>query len=57
MARKTPVSRGNQKVILQCIHQNCVSCGQKMWCDYDNFRTIRSLSELETKLIQSILLP
>lgn len=44
MVRKTPVPKANQEVILKCIHQNCPSCGQKMWSDYDNFRTIRTLS-------------
>ncbi len=44
MARKTPVPKAHQKVVLNCIHQNCPSCGQKMWSDYDNFRTIRTLS-------------
>lgn len=44
MARKMPVPEANQKVVLNCIYQNCPSCGQKMWSDYDNFRTIRTLS-------------
>ena len=44
MARKTSVPKANQKVVLKCIHHNCPSCGQKMWSDYDNFRTIRTLS-------------
>ncbi len=43
MARKTSVPRANREVVLECIHQNCPSCGQKMWSDYDNFRTIRTL--------------
>ena len=44
MARKTPVPKANREVVLECIHQNCLSCGQKMWSDYNNFRTIRTLS-------------
>lgn len=44
MARKKPVPKANQTVVLNCIHQNCPSCGQKMWSDYDNLRTIRTLS-------------
>ena len=44
MARKKSVPQANQEVILECIHQNCASCGQKMWSDYDNWRTIRTLS-------------
>ena len=44
MARKKPVPEANQKIVLNCIHQNCPSCGQKMWSDYDNLRTIRTLS-------------
>ncbi|MBE9045356.1 hypothetical protein IQ255_13275 [Pleurocapsales cyanobacterium LEGE 10410] len=44
MVRKTSVPQANQEVILECIHQNCPSCGQKMWSDYDNWRTIRTLS-------------
>lgn len=44
MARKTPVPQANQEVVLECIHSNCLSCGQKMWNDYDNLRTLRTLS-------------
>ena len=44
MARKKSVPQANQEVVLECIHQNCPSCGQKMWSDYDNWRTIRTLS-------------
>ncbi len=44
MARKTPAPKANREVSLNCIHQTCPSCGQKMWRDYDNFRTIRTLS-------------
>ena len=43
MVRKTSVPQANQKLLLECIHQNCPSCGQKMWSDYDNQRTIRTL--------------
>jgi hypothetical protein len=43
MARKTSVPPANREVVLECIHQNCPSCGQKMWSDYDNERTIRTL--------------
>ena len=44
MARKTPVPQANQEVVLECIHPNCPSCGRKMWNDYDNLRTLRTLS-------------
>ena len=44
MARKTAVPPANQEFILECTHQNCPSCGHLMWNDYDNFRTIRTLS-------------
>lgn len=44
MVRKKSVPQANQEVVLACIHQNCTSCGQKMWSDYDNLRTIRTLS-------------
>lgn len=44
MARKTSVPKANEKIVLNCIHQNCTSCGQKMWSDYENYRTIRTLS-------------
>ena len=43
MARKTSVPQANREVVLECIHQNCSSCGQRMWNDYDNVRTIRTL--------------
>ena len=42
--RKTAVPPANQEVILECTHLYCPSCGQKMWNDYDNERTIRTLS-------------
>ena len=44
MVRKKSVSQANQEVVLECIHQNCASCGQKMWSDYDNERTIRTMT-------------
>lgn len=44
MVRKKSVPQTNQEVVLECIHQNCASCGQKMWSDYDNFRTIRTIT-------------
>ena len=44
MARKTPVPPANQEVVLECTHQNCSLCGHSMWNDYDNERTIRTLS-------------
>lgn len=44
MVRKKSLLKPNQELVLECIHQNCASCGQKMWSDYDNFRTIRTLS-------------
>jgi hypothetical protein len=46
MARKTPVPKANQEVVLKCIHQDCPTCGGKMWSDYDNLRTIRTLKEV-----------
>ena len=44
MVRKKSAPQARQEVVLECIHQNCASCGQKMWSDYDNERTIRTLS-------------
>ena len=44
MARKMPVPTANREVVLKCICENCLSCGQKMWSDYENLRTIRTLS-------------
>lgn len=46
MARKKLVPKANQEVVLKCIHQDCPTCGRKMWSDYDNFRTIRTLTEV-----------
>ena len=37
MARKKSLLKPNQELVPECIHQNCPSCGQKMWSDYDNF--------------------
>ncbi len=44
MARKTKAPQANQKVVLDCIQPSCPNCGHSMWSDYDNDRTIRTLS-------------
>lgn len=44
MARKKLVPKADQEIVLECMHQKCPTCGQNMWSDYDNERTIRTLS-------------
>ncbi len=44
MARKTKAPQANQKLVLECIQPKCLHCGHAMWSDYDNDRTIRTLS-------------
>ena len=44
MARKTKGPQANRKVVLECIQPKCPNCSHLMWSDYDNDRTIRTLS-------------
>lgn len=46
MARKTKAPQANQQLVLECIQPQCPNCGQTMWSDYNNDRTIRTLSGL-----------
>ena len=43
MARKKALPSPNNQIVLECLNQNCPSCGNKMWHSYDNERMVRTL--------------
>ncbi len=60
MARKTKAPQANQKVVLECIQPKCPNCGHSVWSDYDNDRTIRTLSgvvQLTLKGLFRVIIP
>ena len=53
MARKTVLPSTDTQIVLECLNYHCPSCGRKMWRDYDNERTVRTLGgivQLKLKL-------
>lgn len=43
MARKAARTRAGTERRLQSLRERCPECGQRMWADYENFRTITML--------------
>lgn len=43
MARKNPVSRASEEVVLECVRQQCSNCDRRMWSDYSASRKVRTL--------------
>jgi hypothetical protein len=43
MARRNPQPEAEREEVLECVHQECFSCGALMWNEYDNYRTVRTL--------------
>lgn len=43
MARKSPQPKATSSEILECVQQNCPSCGKPMWNEYNNLRRVRTL--------------
>lgn len=46
MARRKPKPQATRTEVLECITQDCPSCGSHMWVDYENTRAIITLSEV-----------
>ncbi len=46
MVRRSPQPEATREEVLECVQQECLSCGQPMWCEYDNERTVRTLREV-----------
>jgi len=46
MARRKPKPQATRTEMLECITQDCPSCGRHMWVDYENTRVIVTLSEV-----------
>jgi hypothetical protein len=46
MARKSAREEAAQVKTLTTLRRNCPRCGQRMWADYDNWRTITTLTGL-----------
>lgn len=44
MVRRNPQPEANREQVLECVQQDCPSCGSLMWNKYDNYRSIRTLS-------------
>ena len=43
MTRKSRLPPAQKEIILECLNHNCQQCGQKMWCDYESERKLRTL--------------
>ena len=43
MTRKSRLPPAQREIILECLNHNCQQCGQKMWCDYESERKLRTL--------------
>jgi hypothetical protein len=46
MARKTPRPQPTRLEVLECVHQTCPECAGSMWVDYENHRTITTMTEV-----------
>jgi len=44
MARTAARGKADRDKTLTTLRKNCAECGQRMWADYDNWRTITTLS-------------
>ncbi|MBD2528054.1 hypothetical protein H6G97_00195 [Nostoc flagelliforme FACHB-838] len=38
--------------VLECVQQNCPSCGKPMWSEYNNLRRVRTLKGLVQLLLK-----
>ena len=43
MVRRNPQPEAEREEVLECVHQDCASCGELMWNKYDNYRSVRTL--------------
>jgi len=46
MARRTAKPQPTRSEVLECITKDCPHCGAPMWIDYENTRTITTLTEV-----------
>lgn len=46
MARRKPKPKPTRTEVLDCIAEDCPSCGNHMWVDYENTRVIVTLTEV-----------
>jgi len=46
MARKAARGKPDVQKTLTARRRNCPGCGQRMWADYDNWRTVTTLAGL-----------
>lgn len=46
MARKGARGTAHRERTLRALRKNCPECGKRMWADYDNWRTVTTLSGL-----------
>lgn len=52
MARKNPQPEATLFEELECVQQNCPSCGQRMWNEYNNQRKVRTLKGVVKLLLK-----
>ncbi len=52
MARKSPQPKAVSFEVLECVQQNCPSCGQRMWNEYNNRRQVRTLKGVVKLLLK-----
>jgi hypothetical protein len=46
MGREAGRPRPTREETLECVQRECPECGQLMWMDYENYRTVTTLSEV-----------
>jgi hypothetical protein len=46
MARRKPKPQPTRTEVLECLTEDCPSCGSHMWVDYENTRVVITLSEV-----------
>ncbi|MBD2511629.1 hypothetical protein H6G91_31050 [Nostoc muscorum FACHB-395] len=52
MARKSPQPKATSSEVLECVQQNCPSCGKPMWNEYNNLRRVRTLKGVVQMLLK-----
>ncbi len=52
MARKSPQPKATSFEVLECVQQNCPSCGKPMWNEYNNLRHVRTLKGVVQLLLK-----
>jgi hypothetical protein len=52
MARKSSQPKATSSEVLECVQQNCPSCGKPMWNEYNNLRRVRTLKGVVQLLLK-----